>query len=191
MSVAIAGTQLKKMTHNGTTVKKWVHDGVQVYSAERVLLGEGVNLLGTPTYGALGTGFYGTYSAASLTPLADGTYQLALTKDTADWGNLYASFPNAVAPDGYSTLRLSCKVKSIGSYGQVWFYTPDAVMTGATQSDGRTNVYVYNMDAINDVGVSQSFAFDVTGKDQFYIGFGVQLQPGESATIIIESLRLE
>ena len=37
MSVTIAGTKLKKMTHNGQIVKKWVHDGVQVYSSELVL----------------------------------------------------------------------------------------------------------------------------------------------------------
>lgn len=33
MAVTIAGTALKKMTHNGQTVKKWVHEGVRVYSA--------------------------------------------------------------------------------------------------------------------------------------------------------------
>jgi len=38
MAVTIAGTALKKMTHNGQAVKKWVHDGVQVFSAEEIII---------------------------------------------------------------------------------------------------------------------------------------------------------
>ena len=57
MSVTIAGTPLKKMTHNGQTVKKWVHDGVQVYSSELVLWDgssglEWSNAVSTPNAGA-------------------------------------------------------------------------------------------------------------------------------------------
>lgn len=38
MAVAIAGTNLKKMTFDGQAVKKWVHDGVQVFSAEEIVV---------------------------------------------------------------------------------------------------------------------------------------------------------
>ena len=182
MAVTIAGTALKKMTHNGQTVKKWVHDGVQVFNAEKMLLGDGQNLLGSHKYMSFGGN--GTAEYVNVTSNADGSYNITMKHDTAGWGNIGVGFQNKIANDGFTALQLKVTFTQVPIAHQMFcFLTDTELASSSTTRISETMLFRYSDSSVNTTNVEKTFNLDISSLSSFYVNFWGQFQGNDISTM--------
>lgn len=160
---------------------------------ELVLLGDGVNIIGTPTA-------Y-TYSSASydgsvgLSEKSDGTYDLSVYAPSETWAYTTASFPKGVSIGDYNTLEITAKLLSfsISSPGDFQI----GVRTGSKFTSGDLPSYEDAGATLYPSGSSPSSKYatveiDLSGlSGKLFLGFcSYNAQAGQGAEINIKKIRL-
>lgn len=172
MSVTIAGSPLKKMTHNGQTVKKWVHDGVTVLNSKLSLYNRGDTC-------ASATGGWKTYSypgSNAFTFNADHVYYGA--------GETSGVFVTAAPVDvtGYTSLKITCQLTSMNALAQFGL--------NASAPTNELDAYYGMLEYYVNVGTSASevtFTLDVSKiTGSFYVEYAFWKSVGRIYEIWLE-----
>ena len=145
---------------------------------QNLLLGNGINNLGTPTF----TAQSGLLTTKTFTANSDGTYTLKVssTGSAVQW---YCEFPRSILPKEFSKITIKYQVKtySIGSDGYLyltlWSYVSD-------------NYVSYS--SVGSVGAAQEKSMTISGSNPVVFMFeGSIPETGRTCEIVITSITAE